>query len=287
MSRTTLAFGDFPAEFSRPERARIIILPVPFDRTSSWLKGSDRGPAAILEASPNLEFYEIETGTEVFRHGIFTDAAILASSTTEMVEKVSSRVRGHLERQKFVVVLGGEHTVTVGAVKAVAEVFGNDVGLLQLDAHTDLRDSYLGDALSHACAMARAREYLPNLVSVGIRSMDRSELPQLQQENVFFASDICRRGDWVPEVVARLPERVYITIDLDVFDPAYVPSTGTPEPGGLDWYAVLALLRAVAAQRRVVGFDVVELCPSEHKASDFLAAKLVYMLLSYVFIQHG
>ncbi|MHC4519754.1 MAG: agmatinase [Planctomycetota bacterium] len=276
-------FGALPPEYSSVSDAKVVVVPVPYDGTSTWVKGADKGPQAIIDASANLEFYDIETDSEVYRQGICTDVPVEdLSSPDRMVGAVEQRVRGHLAREKFAVVIGGEHSVSIGAVAAHASQF-SDMTVLQLDAHADLRDAYEGSRFNHACVMARVKELCP-VVQVGIRSMDVSERPLLDRERVFFAEDIHSRTDWVDQVVAKLTERVYITIDLDVFDPGVVPSTGTPEPGGLLWYGVLGLLRRVCEQRTVVGFDVVELCPVEGSwAPDFLAARLIYQLLSYRF----
>lgn len=264
----------------RIEEASIIILPVPFDAGSTWLKGADKGPEAILAASPALEFYDIETRYEVFREGIFTASLVMAETPEEIVDGVYRAVRGHLDSGRFVVTIGGNHTVSIGAARAHAEAF-EGISVLQLDAHTDLREEYEGSRYNHACVMARIGETCP-FVQVGIRSMDSSEAAVLDEERVFYARDICRGGMRADDIVALLEQRVYITIDLDVFDPSIMPSTGTPEPGGLGWYPVLDLLRAVSRQRKVVGFDVVELCPGSERAPDFLAARLIYTLLSYI-----
>jgi agmatinase len=276
-------FGNLPPEYSALQSAKIVIIPVPYDGTSTWLKGADKGPAAIIEASANMELYDIETDSEVYRNGIFTDKPLdVKSSAEDMVEAVRQRVEKFLEQNKFVVVLGGEHSVSIGAVKAHA-ADSKDITVLQLDAHADLRDEYEGSKYNHACVMARIRQ-LCQIVQVGIRSMDSSEKKLIDKRRIFFAEDIHDRVDWPSEAIANLSDNVYITIDLDVFDPSLMPSTGTPEPGGLLWYDVLRLLRAVCKERNVVGFDVVELCPNEtNKAPDFLAAKLIYKLLSYKF----
>jgi len=276
-------FGALPPEYCRASDARIVVVPVPYDGTSTWVKGADKGPQAILDASVHLEFYDIETDSEVYRQGIHTDVPVddLASPDC-MVRAVEQRVGGHLAREKFTVVLGGEHSVSIGAIAAHVSQFP-DVTVLQLDAHSDLRETYEGSRFNHACVMARIKERCP-IVQVGIRSMDISEKPALDPERVFFAKDLHGRADWIDRVVEKLTDQVYITIDLDVFDPAVVPSTGTPEPGGLLWYDVLGLLRRVCGQRTVVGFDVVELCPVEGSwAPNFLAARLIYQLLSYRF----
>lgn len=276
-------FGALPPEYSHPDRARAVIVPVPYDGTSTWVKGADRGPRAILEASTNLELYDIETDSQIYLDGIYTDAPVTEDRTPEqMVEAVRRRVSGHLDKDKFTVVIGGEHSVSTGAVQAHARKYPG-VTVLQLDAHSDLREEYEGSKYNHACVMARIRESCP-IVQVGIRSMDVSEKPSLAPARVFLAEDIHGDTAWVDRVVTQLGDQVYVTIDLDVFDPAVMPSTGTPEPGGLFWYDVLALLRAVCRKRSVVGFDVVELCPTESNwGPNFLAAKLIYKLLSYRF----
>ena len=279
----TINFGYLADEYSNLETAEIVILPVEYDGTSTWGKGADKGPAAIIEASANMELYDIETDSEVYKRGIFTDHPISGDITTrEMIEATNGIVEYHLEGNKFVVVIGGEHSVSIGSIQAHAKHY-KDLSILQLDAHTDLRDQYDGSKNNHACVMARAKELCP-IVQVGIRSMDSSEKDSLDRSKVFFAEDIYNNTDWVKKVVSKLSDNVYITIDLDVFDPSIMPSTGTPEPGGLLWYDVLALLKAVSDKKNIVGFDVVELCPNKiNKAPDFIAAKLIYKLLSYNF----
>lgn len=279
----TAKFGALPREYCEEGRSRIVVVPVPYDGTSTWVKGADRGPAAIIHASANMELYDIETDSQVYQHGIFTDEAIAPDvPPAEMVETVGQRVREHLAKNKFVVLAGGEHSVSIGAVQAHAHQYPG-MSVLQLDAHSDLREEYEGSRYNHACVMARVRELCP-IVQVGIRSMDACERPAIEAGRVFFAEDIHGGTGWIDEVVARLTEQVYVTIDLDVFDPSIMPSTGTPEPGGLLWYDVLALMKTVCRRRTVVGFDVVEMCPVKSNwAPDFLAAKLIYKILSYRF----
>jgi agmatinase len=275
-------FGGLTGKYPHYENSKIAVLPVPFDKTSSWLTGSDRGPKAIIEASMNMELYDLETGSEVYKNGVFTSEEILSNSPEEMIERVYTKVTELIKDAKFVVTLGGEHTVSLPAIKAHYENY-DDISIFQLDAHSDMRDSYLGNKYSHACVMARVKEITKNIVSVGIRSLDSSELDNIDKECTFFAKDIHNNEDWMREATNKLKENVYITIDLDVFDPSIMPSTGTPEPGGLDWYTVLKLLKVVCKNRNLIGFDVMELCPTENKAPDFLAAKLIYKLLSYKF----
>ncbi len=263
-------------------KAPIVILPIPFDKTSTWIKGADKGPAAIIEASKNLEFYDMETDSEVYRRGIFTAKPIRAASSPSLLRKSEAEVSRYLHDNKFVVTLGGDHSVSIGVIKAFARHW-RDLSILHLDAHTDSRDSYEGSPYNHACVMARAREVTKQVVSVGIRSMDSSELPHVDRRKAFFARDIHDSDKWMKKAVSLLTDSVYITIDLDVFDPGIMPSTGTPEPGGLGWYQVMRFLASVSRAKRIVGFDVVELCPSVNKAPDFLAAKLIYTLLSYIY----
>ena len=275
-------FGDFPAKFRNPRTAKIAILPVPYDGTSTYGKGADKGAAAILAASYQLENYDIETKTEVYKHGIYVEKAVAERRSPEkMTAAVEKHVGDILKKNKFVVLLGGEHSVTPGSVRAHAKKY-KDLTVLQLDAHTDMRDEYHGSKNNHACAMARIKEFNP--VQVGIRSLDVGEMKNIALDRVFFAKDIHDNDAWMEKAIAKLGKNVYVTIDLDVFDPAFLPSTGTPEPGGLDWYMVARFLKRVVMKRTVIGFDVVELLPrKEAPASDFLAAKLVHSFLSYIF----
>lgn len=276
-------FGDFDDKYREFDSAKVVILPVPYDGTSTYAKGADKGPSAILDASYQLENYDIETRTEPYKHGIFADEPVTENSSPEkMAKAVEKRVGQLLSADKFVVTIGGEHSVSVGAIRAHNDKFKN-LSVLQLDAHSDLRDEYQNSKFNHACVMARVKELCP-IVQVGIRSMDICELESISRERIFLAEDIYNDRSYIGRAVEKLTDNVYITIDLDVFDPSIMPSTGTPEPGGLLWYDVLALLRAVCENKNVVGFDVVELCPNEqNKSSDFTAAKLIYKLLAYKF----
>lgn len=277
-------YGGLADEFTCPYTSKIFILPVPYDGSSTWIKGADDGPGALIEASENMELYDIETDSEVFHEGIHTlKPLVCKSGVDQLVPMVRQQVLAALNKGKFLVSIGGEHSISIGAFQAVAERF-NGVSFLQLDAHSDLRDAYKGSPYNHACVMARAKE-LGEIVQVGIRSMDISEKKNMQMDRVFFAGDIMNNNEqWHEQALEFLTEMVYLTIDLDVFDPSLVPSTGTPEPGGLNYYQVLNFLKKVISAKTVVGFDVVELCPqSGNKSPDFLAAKLIYQLLSLIF----
>jgi len=279
-----MQFGDFPEKYTSCKQAEIVVLPIPYDRTSTWLKGADKGPEALLRASYHMEFYDIETRSEVFRRGICTlDPVVCPDDPAEMVESVRKAAQPHFETGKLVVGLGGEHSVTVGLVQAAAACY-SDLTVLQFDAHTDLRDSYEGSPYNHACVMARVNEQCRS-VQIGIRSMDSEEVGRTDADRIVYAHDLHRYGmNAASEALEMLSDTVYVTIDLDVLDPSVMPSTGTPEPGGLDWYTLTGLIRTVAQERKIVGFDVVELLPREHDpAPDFLAAKLVYRTLSMIF----
>ena len=283
-------FADLPPEFSNSATARIAILPVPYDRTSTWNKGADRGPAAIIEASHQVEWYDIQTRTEVYRHGIKTLEAVTCEEGPEVLaDLVDARVTETLEGGVLPVVLGGDHSVAIGAIRAAARFHGG-ASVLQIDAHADTREQYQGSPYNHACVMARARQWC-DVIQVGIRAVDASEVPALQADRVFWAHDIAAAapGDtgWMTRAVEALRGPVWVTIDLDGLDPSILPATGTPEPGGLDWYQLTGLLDQVARRRQIIGFDVVELLPTQGQwASDFLAAKLIYRFLSMIFA-HG
>ena len=257
---------------------------MPYDGTSTWQKGADAGPGALLEASAAVELYDIETAREPWRDGIRTLPALDVPPDPEgMSSVVRDTVAAILDGGELPVVLGGEHSVTIGAVDAAAGRF-DDLTVLQIDAHADTREEYEGSSHNHACVMARARERCP-IVQVGIRAVDASEMPGLDPARVFWAHDIAGAADdsWMDEVAGLLTGHVYVTIDLDAFDPSFIPATGTPEPGGLEWYPVNRLLRRVVRASQVVGFDVVELLPAEgHHSSAFAAAKLVYRFLAEI-----
>jgi agmatinase len=276
-------FGDVPSGYEEYKTSRVVILPVPYDETSTWMKGADRGPDAIIDASYNMYLYDIDTDSEVFTKGIHTDDPVGEKSSPEaMVNAVRGRVAQHLLADKFVVTLGGEHSVTVGAVRAHAERYLN-LSVLQLDAHADLQEEFHGSPFNHACVMARVRESCP-AVQVGIRSLDAAERKAADPGRLFLAEDIQGSRDWMNRAVSLLTNEVYVTIDLDAFDISIMPATGTPEPGGLGWYDIIALLKKVSKEKKIVGFDVVELCPNPYaRQCDYLAAKLVYRLLSYIF----
>lgn len=264
--------------------ACVSILPVPYDGASTWHKGADRGPSALLHASTQVELYDIPTATEPYLHGIETLPPVAWDGAPEgLATEVYARTAALLDAGKLPVVLGGDHSVSIGAIQAAAAAVPG-LSVLQVDAHTDTRERYEGSAYNHACVMARVRE-VAEIVQVGIRSADAAEISALDPDRVFWAHEILQRPtcEWVAEAVSLLSESVWVTIDLDGLDPAIMPATGTPEPGGLLWHHLQALLARITEGRRVVGFDVVELCPHPaHWGADFLAAKLVHRFLAEI-----
>ena len=276
-------YAGIPQEYSKLDKAKVVLIPVPYDGTSTWQKGADKGPEAFLQASENMELYDIETDSEVYKEGVFLGETVSgASSPKEMVNAVHETVKKYINKNKFVTIFGGEHSISIGTIRAFNECFDN-LTVLHIDAHADLRPEYEGTKFNHACAVYEASQ-TTNLIQVGIRSMDIIEKSVMDYDKTFFAHDMLLNEYWIENVIDLMTDNVFITFDLDALDPSIMPSTGTPEPGGLLWYETLDFLKQVFAEKNVVGFDIVELCPNEkNKSSDFLAAKLYYKMLSYKF----
>ena len=279
----TKTYAGIAKEHAALETSKIVLIPVPYDGTSTFQKGADKGPDAFLHASENMELYDIETQTEVYRQGVYLADAITENSSPEaVVDAVHKKTKEFILRNKFVTIFGGEHSISIGTIRAFNECFDN-LTVLHIDAHADLRKEYEGSSCNHACAVYEASQ-TTNLIQVGIRSMDVAETTVLDEDKTWFAHDMATDEYWMDNVIEALGDNVFITFDLDALDPSIMPSTGTPEPGGLLWYETLDFLRQVFEEKNVVGFDIVELCPREEdKSSDFLAAKLYYKMLSYKF----
>lgn len=280
-------FGELPPEFSSFEGSRVVILPVPYDATTSWQPGTRHGPKAIIEASTHLELFDEELQSEPYLAGIHTLNPLEPSTAgpQEEIARVEEAISFILRHEKFPVMLGGEHSITLGAVRALLKKH-KTLSVLQLDAHADLRNNFSGSQFNHACVARRIHELGVSLVQIGIRGLSTEEANYLKDAadiTTVCAIDIHRRLDFIEEALTKLKNPLYITIDLDVFDPSICPSVGTPEPGGLDWYTVLSILRRVSKAHEVVGFDVVELRPIVGLIhADFLAAKLVYKSIGYL-----
>jgi agmatinase len=271
------------ASYSSKGKSRFSIIPVPYDATSSYVSGSDRGPAAILEASANVEIFDHDLEMEPARHGVYTAPAVapISEDPPAMMERIAQAVRDAVGAGSTPVVLGGEHTVSVGAVRGLAS--RGDFFVVSFDAHADLRDSYQGSSLSHACFLRRALEVAGG-TAIGVRSLSAEEwdFAAAQGVRIIYAEELNSKGAASVDL-GYIPDTVYISIDIDVLDPSLMPATGTPEPGGLGWYDLIDLLKRVISGRRVVGFDVVELCPQKgNVAPDFTAAKLIYKVMGII-----
>jgi agmatinase len=278
-------FCGLQSDWSAWDKSRVVIIPVPYDLTTTYMPGTRLGPHAIIKASMQVELFDDELEQETAAIGIHTlpELEVDTSGPAGMIDRVAAAAQQVISAGKFPVMLGGEHSVTLGMIRALLKTHP-DMGVLQLDAHADLRDSYLGSPYNHACVAKRIQELCP-LVQAGIRNMSAEEFSFLSHAQVKSCSARHMQGntDWVAKIIENLPQKIYITIDLDVFDPSIMPAVGTPEPGGLGWYEVLNLLRTVCRKRQIVGCDIVELCPQPmNPGPDFLAAKLCYKLLGYI-----
>jgi agmatinase len=279
-------FGGTTPTTSNFADARVVILPIPLDRTTSYVPGTRNGPHEILVASSHMELWDEETQTDVHGIGIYTmpEMEFPFAAIDDVMAEINRVAAELVSRGKFPFVLGGEHSITPPIVKAVAEKHPG-LSVLQIDAHADLRDAYMGTPNNHACAMRRVLDYATT-TQVGIRSLSPEEaaaIPSLKTK-IFYDFNMREDPNWIDRVVDSLGEHVYITIDCDGLDPAIMPSVGTPEPGGLSWYETLRLLRRVIESRKVVGCDLVELAPlAGNIAPNFLCAKLIYKILSYRF----
>tara|TARA_R110002049_G_scaffold279949_2_gene459122 strand:- start:18060 stop:18995 length:936 start_codon:yes stop_codon:yes gene_type:complete len=280
----TSTYAGIPEEFAKLESAKIVLIPVPYDGTSTWQKGADKGPEAFLNASENMELYDIETGTEVYQQGVYLADAVTENASPEaMVDAVHQATKKYIKKNKFVTVFGGEHSISIGTIRAFNEMFPS-LTVLHIDAHANLRKSYEGSKYNHACAVYEASQ-TTNLIQVGIRSMDVKEKTVMDEDKTYFAHEMAVDDTWRDSAIDQMTDNVFITFDLDVLDPSIMPSTSTPQPGGLFWYETLDFLKQVFEEKNVVGFDIMELCPNKNdKSSDFLAAKLYYKMLSYKFL---
>ncbi len=284
------SFLGLPQSRESFEAAKAVLIPAPYDGTTTFRAGTREGPRAILAASRELEVFDEEICSDITEAGIATldEIPVVVASPRDMVERVKAVVGWVLDRGRLPVLLGGEHLLSLGAIEALAERIAG-LSVLHLDAHADLLAEYQGSAYSNACVMHKVSA-MASLVQVGIRCATREELETIRGRSIpcFWSQALWRDPSLWDRIVERLGPEVYISIDLDVFDPSIMPSVGTPEPGGPGWYEVLGLLRKVARERRVVGFDVMELLPIAHlHAPDFLAARLVYKLLGYILMDNG
>jgi len=283
-------FAGLTPPYSNLQQARAVVLPVPYDSTSEWRSGSRHGPQAIIDASQYLEFYDLELDREIYKVGISTLPQVepLLSSPQDMIDRVYQVIKGLIQKEKFVVLFGGEHTLSLGAVRAFKEAFPK-LSVLQLDAHADLRDEYLGTKYSQACVMRRIFELCP-ISQVGVRSLSWEEKQFLIQNKLtpFYMSDLVSNTASIDQIMDSLSKDVYVTIDVDVLDPSIMSAVGTPEPDGMSWRQVWDIIESIALHKHVVGFDLMEFCPGEGPGScAFLLAKLAYKLIGCTVPQEG
>ena len=281
-----LSFGGPDNKLTSFEKAKVAIVPVPYGKTVSYQKGTEEGPLAILEASDNLELFDDELGKEIYTIGINTQGLldVREKNPEEMTDIVNEEVSILLRQGKLPVLLGGEHTITIGAARALKRQY-KDISILYFDAHCDLRNNYKGSKYNHACVARRLLDIAP-VVEAGVRSLSKEEDDFLSAKNIKIIKmlDIMKNSDWAETIKTCLSKDVYISIDLDVFDTSFMPSVGNPEPGGIEWYEFLKAIRNIISSKNVVGFDVVELSPIKGMvAPDYIAAKLVYKMLGYIF----
>ena len=279
-------FAELEDDISDYDSSKVVILPIPYEKTTTYVKGTALGPRAIIDASINMEIYDEELDKDISKIGICTlNPLIIDKSPEEMINEVSENTKKLIDERKFPVIIGGEHSITLGCVKAMSNSY-DDISILQLDAHADLREEYDGSKYNHACAMKRCMDTCKNIVQVGIRSLSPEEAEFLKKNDMklFWAKDIHDNSEWEKDAISLLSNNVYITFDVDVLDPSIMPSTGTPEPGGLNYYAILKFLKKVFENKNVIGFDVVELCPNKNNVSpDFTVAKIIYKMIGYKF----
>ena len=283
MTKSNHIFAGIEGKHNEFEHANVLLQSIPYDGTSTWGKGADEGFEAFLDAAENMEIYDIETESEVYKKGVHIIDPILEDTSPEaMFESVYKSTKELLKTNKFLTFFGGEHSISIGVIKAFYEAHP-DITILQIDAHADLRPQYHGSPYNHACAVYDASKNA-NLVQVGIRSMDTSEVQYLDKDKCYFAEDMYGHSAWMEDSIGKMTDKVYITLDLDAFDPSIMPATGTPEPGGILWNPMIQYLKKVFQQKNVLGFDIVELAPIEGlSAPQFMTAKLYYKMLSYKF----
>lgn len=287
--KPTYNFLGLSEEHSTYSTARVAVLPLPYEGTVSYGRGTAKGPQAIINASSQVELYDEDIDGEAYKIGIATLPAVglTGLDTLQMSQRVGAQVLKILNDKKFPVCLGGEHSITPAIVEAVCSIY-NDVTVIQFDAHADLRQEYEGNPLSHACALARVREICP-AVQVGIRNLSVEEAAWIKKDNlpVYFAKDIHNSTDWMSRAITDIKtQNVYLTIDVDAFDSSIMPATGTPEPGGLNWYQITSFIKLLTKSKKMVGCDLVELAPiAGLHACDFLVAKLAYKCIGYALSQ--
>ncbi|GAA4293775.1 arginase family protein [Aestuariibaculum suncheonense] len=279
----TNTYANISEDLGKLDSAKIVLVPVSFEDSNTVQKGSAYGFEAFLAASGHMELYDIETNTEVYQQGIHLTETISDDLAEAMVEAVHQNVKKYIKKNKFVTLFGGEHTTSIGAIRAFNEMYPS-LTVLHLGAHANVRKSNNGSVLNKACAVYEASQFT-NLIQVGVRSMSVTEKTVVDEEKIYFAHEMAIDDSWTDSAIDQMTDNVFINFNLNALDISIMPNTASPMPGGLFWYETLEFLKQVFAEKNVVGFDIVELCPNpQQKASDFLAAKLYYKMLSYKFM---
>ncbi len=279
------SFAGLEGEYADYERALFVVVPVPYDATTSYGAGARKGPYAIIESSIQLELYDDELDIDSYMFGIHTlpslEPMIEPEKMHHSIQACLSRI---LDKNKIPVILGGDHSISIAPVRAFYER-GNDFTVIHFDAHTDLRDSYQGSKFSHACVMRRVADLKIPIVQIGIRSLSREDAQFLREApliKTFFARDVYQNNDISAIIKSINTKKIYISFDVDAFDPSIIPATGTPEPGGLNWYQITSIIKGLAEQFDIIGFDVVELAPNNPSPSEFIISKLIYKIIGYI-----
>ena len=277
-------YAGIPEKYAKIDTSKVVLIPVPYDgTTTAWQKGAANGPKAFLDASENMELFDIETTSEVYKNGVFiADAISEADAPEKLVRAVHATTKEFIQKNKFVTLIGGEHSVSIGSVRAFNECFDN-ITVVHLGAHANLRKEFEGSPYNNACAMSEASQ-TTNLIQIGIRSMDAIEQTSNDEEKIFYAHEMVTDDYWMENALDIMTANVFLSFNLNALDVSLMRSTSYPEPGGLFWYETLEFLKKLFKEKNVVGLEITDLCPNENdKASDYVAAKLYYKMLSYKF----
>lgn len=276
-------YAGIPEKYAKIDTSKVVLIPVPFDGTSAWIKGAANGPKAFLDASENMELYDIETDSEVYKNGIFIAEPVTGSdSADKMVRAVHASTKDYIRKNKFVTLIGGEHSVSIGSIRAFNECF-DSLTVVHIGAHANLRKEFEGSVYNNACALSEASQ-TTNLVQIGIRSMDAIEKTSVDEDKIFYAHEMVSDDYWMENALDVMTGNVFLSFNLNALDVSLIRSSSYPEPGGLFWYETLEFLKKLFKEKNVVGLEVTDLCPNENdKASDYVAAKLYYKMLSYKF----
>jgi agmatinase len=276
-------YAGIPEKYAKLDTSKVVLIPVPFDGTINWQKGAVNGPKAFLDASENMELYDIETDSEVYKNGIFlADDVIETVSAEKMVRSVHATTKEYIRKNKFVTLVGGEHSISIGSIRAFNECFDN-LTVVHVGAHANVRTEFEGTQYHNACALSDASQST-NLIQIGIRSMDTIEKTIVDEDKTFYAHEMVTDDYWMENAIDLMTNNVFLSFNLNALDMSLVRSTSYPEPGGLFWYETLEFLQKLFKEKNVVGIDLTDLCPNDNdKASNYLASKLYYKMLSYKF----